>query len=518
MFLLMALLLTGGMAHSQVLIEGNVYGGCNQGKVVGNTTVTINDGTIGKKIPLADRYINSEGQIRTRIKYGNVYGGGNGDARTNPTSDKIPTYNATAGQVTGNTTVTIGGSSVVRHAVYGGGNVGSVGTCTFSQETGLPGISPETGLPTTYAANTGLATVTIGGNALIGPKKDDLTDPSLDDIKAFFGESATLEAYKEPYVDTAFKYLGCNEGWVFGSSRGYSGGALKHLSFVDKTQVTIQDDVQVMNVFGGGENGHVYTETNVVVKDNVVVGGIPVHAASFDLHNLSSTNEYYNSSSYTVNTTETELFEDIYGVGHRIFRGNVFGGGKGNDFIEWFLADGQQKYCYTAGRVYGNTNVTIQDDAKVFCRVYGGGTIASVGTFTYEGNSKTITGIVERDGKSTGHAYVNILGGFIGSYGTGGMDNGEVYGGGFGLPGRPQMEGESLLPLHQVVDEAYVGHTHVRVCGGTVLNSVYGGGASGHVQGNSHVLIKDSVGGTHHTVIGDPDMGGWHCNVFFIAS
>ena len=45
-FLILALLLTGGMASAQVQINGNVYGGGNLGIVTENTTVTVNGGTI----------------------------------------------------------------------------------------------------------------------------------------------------------------------------------------------------------------------------------------------------------------------------------------------------------------------------------------------------------------------------------------------------------------------------------------------------------------------------------------
>ena len=51
-----------------------------------------------------------------------------------------------------------------------------------------------------------------------------------------------------------------------------------------------------------------------------------------------------------------------------------------------------------------------------------------------------------------------------------------------------------------------MGHTHVTVTDGTIYNSVYGGGANGHVQGHTYVTIN---GGT----IGH-DLGGWHGNVY----
>ena len=76
-FFLMALLLMGGMASAQVNIEGNVYGGGYDGTVSDSTTVTVNGGTVGRKLTLEERKTDSSGQI-VRINTGNVYGGGDG--------------------------------------------------------------------------------------------------------------------------------------------------------------------------------------------------------------------------------------------------------------------------------------------------------------------------------------------------------------------------------------------------------------------------------------------------------
>ena len=506
-FILTAMLLVSGMAQAQILIEGNVYGGGNIGEVVktaddgtGNTTVTVNGGTVGKKLGLEERKYDKDVQI-TRVDYGNVYGGGNGYEIIGTNPNGSPIFNPNAGRVQGNTTVYVGGDAVVRRAVYGGGNIATVGIATIPQQTGIAAY--ESG---------GQATVTITGNALIGPKMEDLTTATAEEL------AASGIANQADYADSAFKYLGGNEGWVFGSSRGISGGALRHLSFVDETFVTINGNAQVMNVFGSGENGHVQKGTNVIVGGNAIVGGVPLHGTSTPAA-YTVVGGAYNGATLHLKATEGELIEDEYGVGREITRGNVFGGGKGSDFISWFA---NPKYCYTSGRVYGNTHVTIEENAKIYNRVFGGGLIAMVGTFVEEtsddDDNHTIIGIA-----SGGHTYVNINGGTIGSFsataGLTGLNNGDVYGGGRGLPGRPRKPGtgphglEPLAPLHQVVDEAYVGHTHVTVDGGTVMNSVYGGGANGHVQGNTYVTIKETDS-NKRTTIGLEGVGGWHGNVY----
>ena len=467
------MLLTGGMASAQVVIEGNVYGGGNIGEVTENTTVTVNDGTIGRKLTLEERKNDANGQV-SRVDNGNVYGGGNGykiDGYEEKQKDdgyaiwtiEVPVINKDYGRVKGNTSVTVRGNAVVRRAVYGGGNMATVGTATISQDNGIA----------SYTSG-GQTTVTIEGNALIGPTKDDLTK---DDVG---------NALPQADIDTNFKYVGANEGLVFGSSRGLSGGALKHLSFADTTIVTIQGNAQVVgSVFGGGENGHVAKGTNVEIKGDAIIGGVPLHGTSTPEEYLVSGGAY-DGTKLHLTAAEGELVEDRFGVGRSVYRGNVFGGGKGTDFISWWQVDplNMNKYCYTAGRVYGNTTVTISGNAKIYNRVYGGGTIASVGTFQYSttGNTNAVTGIVGK----TGHTFVTINGGTIGSPGSDGKNSGEVFGGGLGLPGRSRKGEESFLTLHQLPDEAYAGYTHVTVNGGTIMNSVYGGAANGHVRCQRH--------------------------------
>ncbi len=454
------------------LIVGSVYGGGENGRVMNNTNVAVTGGTIGRPLTLAERKTDEYVQ-HERLYTGNVYGGGSG-ASIVRYDNEVPVFYDSAGTVYGNTNVTVSDSAVVRHNVYGGGNMASVGTFTMNKTTGIA---------TSYTAGTGLATVTISGNALIGPKKKDLLN----------ADSVTQ--------NNNFKYLGANEGSVFGSSRGLSGGRLKHLAFADSTVVTISGNAQVVgNVFGGGENGHVQKGTNVIISGGVI-GGIPLHDT---LHTVSGGE--YDGVTVHLASGESEIYEDKYSAGARVQRGNVFGGGKGTDSILW---QHSFKYCYTAGRVYGNAHVTVGDSAQIYNRVYGGGAVASVGTFknTDPTNSHAVTGIDSVGGKPTGTTYVTINGGRIG---TDGRNNGDVFGGGKGLAGGANSLQKGGM---QVVDEAYVGNTYVTVNGGTIASSVYGGSANGHVQGDAHVTINDT-NSTNPTVIGTLGLGGWHGNVY----
>ena len=132
-FLLMALLLTGGVASAQVKIEGNVYGGGKVGSVSQNTTVVVNDGEVGnlayshKKHPVDPNVYDT-----VVITGGAVFGGGKGDQN-----------NPDAGTIAGNTNVEISGGQVY-YNLYGGGELGSVtGKATVTVLGGQVGPAPK---------------------------------------------------------------------------------------------------------------------------------------------------------------------------------------------------------------------------------------------------------------------------------------------------------------------------------------------------------------------------------------
>ena len=106
-------------------IAESVYGGGEESGVggeessdVGNTVVTINNGTIG-----------TSGLGGTT--YGNVYGGGKGKAENEGVENYDDLTLVKMGFVKGNTNVTINGGNIL-HNVYGGGAFGSVGTYTYA--------------------------------------------------------------------------------------------------------------------------------------------------------------------------------------------------------------------------------------------------------------------------------------------------------------------------------------------------------------------------------------------------
>jgi len=146
---------------------------------------------------------------------------------------------------------------------------------------------------------------------------------------------------------------------------------------------------------------------------------------------------------------------------------NVFGGGNESQSLD-------------------NASVTIEGNTKVLGSVYGGGNIASVGTFTKDANGKP-TSCADNTGKCTvvikGNAEIGPDGMRMTRAG-GPDDKGHVFGAGKGLMADPADKAD-------IDFTAYVGNTDVTIKGNAFIKgSVYGGSESGHVLLNTDVKIQ----------------------------
>ena len=481
------------------VITRNVYGGAEFGVVRENATVTINGGTIG----------------------GYVYGGGHGsDDYQHPTmidvhwggSQRFFRYTPMqwTGCVGGNTTVNFLNGSVKR--IYGGGELASVGVIDY-----------------------GLTLNDVNGEFTYKGHKYDYTTlvkHDSHDSKTFYDFGLSW-----PYK---FTYVPCNPTGFTGGlatvnvtggtvSEYVYGGGKGQVSFaganniedqryteafcanVRNTQVTIgtgggsgatptigtTGDGSVGSVYGGGEDGHVYDDTHVTIH-------------------------------------------------HGTITHSVFGGGKGTSTYTTTLLNpaspGNAKgspeaiYSWTAGKVYGNTNVTM-NGGSVGWFIYGGGNVASVGKGNYTGGSDdySTTGYGElpstSDGaiwtatpaadsyadyfQNSGKATVNLFGGTVGDEDTGfepvdHLPYGSVFGGSRGKAAIDNENVLSLFPLYKYLPDFYLGYVNktainvggttaggpVDGAGPTVYGSIYGGAQDGHVRNSTEVKIfKGSVEG-----------------------
>ena len=343
-------------------IMGSVYGGGENGHVLGSTDVDVVDGTIG--------FVGSH-----NILMGNVFGGGCGTDL-----DLSGNYSRTAGWVKFNTNVTIEGAQTYRN-VYGGGNLASVGIAENHD-----------------AEFSGRANVIV---------KDGVVGSD-----------------------------GNENGHVFGSGYGRPAGEgnqqiFSELAFVKNSFVTIQDNADVKgSVFGSGENGHVRQNTHVFVT-----GG-------------------------TIGIDGTTGYE-----------GNVYGGGRGKDQIGG-------EFSITSGRTYGNTFVDLSG-GKVNGSVYGGGRMASVGTYPERGDIPADPDY--NNGAESGRSTVYIHGDVIIGNENTAIRGGNVYGGAKGLVGSDYAQ------------LAYLKNTEVIIDGATITGSVFGGGENGHVSENTKVVVNDGT-------------------------
>ena len=399
------------------------------------TTVNINGGIIKRSVygggemgtVTTNATVNvSGGTIGTLGKggaeFGNVYGGGKGYV------DDAGTY-ATAGIIKGNTKVTINSGSndepKIYHNIYGGGAYGSVGTITYDAATYIPNqTAAVSNMPTaweraaegTTQVNTGTAEVYVYGGT-IGTN-------------------------------------GNENGMVFGSSRGDVGTPVNgidpnnRLAWVYNTKVVIggegKSPIVYGSVYGSGENGHVFENTQV------------------DIH------------SGTMGVTT----DDSFGGPNYRLRGNVYGGGCGEDTYPGTTGTKKEDFNPLAGIVLGTTNVMI-DGGQVVHNVYGAGALGSA-----TNTSVTIAG----------NAVIGVSG----------KNGGNVFGAARGKEGIT-IVGSNLANSIE---------TAVNINGGQIWGSVYGGGETGNVKQDVNVsmtggaVAKDVYGGgaLAHTQTANWDM------------
>ena len=501
-------------------VYGTVYGGSADGHVLGNDSVFI----------LTGATIGTNGLSGYD---GGVFGGGKGSGYyvITGTGDEADTTFAmykTCGRVAGNNYVKIDGGTV-KASVYGGGRLALTGV----DEDGDPSFR-KAGSATVYdSINHGLALVDVRGESFIGiPETQDLLESfySVGDI--FGGGQGDLDYYDVPeagcvanaivnvagnatiyctvfgggeiagvgYMDESGKFLpgtGATRDTIGGTAKIGSSGEFSHDYLLNPTEWTMFDTVNDVrrilhtcsgNVFGASQGdaspnypnwihlGHSRT-AEVVVKENPIIRSSVFGGAE---QGTVTENTYVKIMGGTIGT-EGVLADSLHPVipsnlTSTYNYGSVFGGGFGVDTlrVDSNVNDSTMYPNFLAGRVYGNTYVTISE-GTIRGNVYGGGNLASVGVEKNDGT------------RAKGKCFVTISGeAIIGEIDGTGM-NANVFGGGRGFPTDPNE-----------IRKAYanVNSTEVTVSGGSVKGSVYGGGAYSHVLDSTDVIVSGGTIGT----------------------
>ena len=419
------------ISGSDTRIWASVYGGGELAKIDGSTDVSISAGKIGKEVVWEGSEPNKPswakpGYVRYGgYRMGNVFGGGKGSL------DYVE-----AGHITGNAKVTISGGDVY-HNVYGGGALGSVGTFIVS------------GGNTTCADNTGKTEVTITGGTI--------------------------------------GINGYDNGMVDGSSRGAEGDPdgtnIDRVAWVNSSIVkigtegqgsTISTPIVHGSIYGGGENGHNYSSSEV----NIYSGSVGNSNGTYEHGNIygagcgtdtyESNGEEYNNpmagvvhGTATVNIKGGKIYRNIYGggsmgstegkatvniTGGRM--GSVYGGPKGKEGAK---TKDNQEFAYCGA----NTEVNIN--------------YASTPATDDGSTTQLITGSVFGGGEAG-----NVKGSVVVNMREGWVKN-DLYGGG-SLADTNIGNATNYGQLSETIASTSTNTTTINLTGGVVEHNVYGGG------------------------------------------
>ena len=439
-------------------VKGSVFGAgkgkddtfeCEQA-MVRTTSVTITAGTVngnvygGGEVGRVDQNAvvtlgveNASEGTAPDIK-GSVFGAGQGVAT-----------HGYSGLARGNTTVTVQGTTKVGKNVYGGGEVAAVGRYGLD----------SSGMPSSLVSG-GECTVTIqdhavigydGGGDVFGASKGVVPAYSYDatNTTTLANSSKRMTRYTNatdfPEADKDKTWNYTNETdhtyvWEYFDTKDKYLNFLQTLALATDTYLTIDENVTVHgSAYGGSESGFVQRDADVKIKGSSAIG-----------------------------TTSPVL------IGH------VYGGGKG--------VSGFDK----AGRVRGNTFVTISETPTITGNVYGGGMLGFVGNFNYSADGKSyewqkIRKKGDAEGTKnydTGSCTVSITGGTIGSGSilTANHASGHVFG---------ASKGEATTFK---CEPGLIRTASVSITNGTVYGGVHGGGEIGRVDQNTVVAIGSGEG------------------------
>ena len=527
----MALLLLMGAATPSFAqtIKGNIYGGGQLGKVEGNTSITIESGSVvtnseNKGSNIFGGGLEAEVAGNTTIdinggESGNVYGGGEA-------------ANIVVGAAeTGKTVVNMNGGTV-HHSVYGGGLGNTTNVATSTTVTANGGTVEEDVYGGSGFGTVGATTVTIynGANVQRDVFGGGFGSTSPNNYEADVTGNASVTINKGAVIS----------GNVYGgnNTNGSPKGAITVLvnGPIDEAEKTTTPLV-LKDVFGGGKNAATISSSNDIPAPKVTIKGCETIIVRV----------FGGGDAASAPATDVEIWG-----GHIT---NAFAGGNGEVVAAHvgFMADGTTPYAYgtgntnitikggvienvfggsnTAGNIRGEVFVTVEKDADAcemqVANLYGGGNEApSKGATinivcTGDGRIENVYGGANR-ADVTGDITLNIKGGqitnaFGGNNNSGNIDGAitvnvdwatgpeacgtnslaNVYGGGNLAPyttpdGKvgPTVNLKNGTVSNNVYGGGYgeaaivTGSPIVNLIGGTVTNDIFGGGDAAPVVGN----------------------------------
>ncbi len=540
---------------SSATIYGDVYGGSALGNVndasTETTTVTLTSGTIN----------------------GDLYGGGLGDA-TNAagvvgktvvainggTVNNVFGCNNANGAPVGGATVTVNGGTI-NNNVYGGGNLAaaSVSPVVTINNGTLPGSVFGGGKGAPSDASHETAMVTGNPQVVIG---DDVSTHSVSIAGNVFGggDAANVKGATTVTVNKCNTLIGAKTSGAWSTTAGtvYGGGnaadVVKNGSEGGSTSVIVNGG-DIYRVFGGGNGeGASNPGANVANGTNVAIHAGNIHQA---FAGSNAKGNITGSSAVTIDhdiSTCNELVDEVYGGGNLAAGnageitvecgaviGDLYGGANQADIgtstnpsnITLNVAGGTINRVFggnnTSGNIYGSITVNVEkaDDCSLDLNyVYGAGNQAAYAPTTAGAYPAVniLKGTVKKD----------VFGGGLGSTAVvtsnptvkinGGSVTGNVFGGGSaanvkgnttvtlttGSAGSLYGGGEAASVLAN--GTTYPGNTSVSVAGGTVGNSIYGGGLGNTTTVAGNVAVSVSGGAITKDVYGGSGFGTVNTN------
>ena len=466
--------------------------------------------------------------------YGNVFGGGSGSVPYFDHTLGRSVYLHSAGQVKGNTNVTISGGHILTN-VYGGNEATNVdGTANVTMTDGTVGV-PRTDVQIIAHPLTGYifgggkgdqrvffnkdtnvkdAVVTIEGGRVYGSVYGGGEDGHvMRNVTLTIGKQTTTGEGENAVTTTSGPKIGTKgtsyyDGHVFGGGRGFGGDALTAGNVGGSVDVNILDGEILGSVYGGGRLASVGYGL-YLVDEEVTIGG-----ETMKPYGTMRPDDVYDDPS---KPTSTEDAEDFFTKGRGHINITISGGTIGNG--DEYAYDANNQLSHTKGgnvfaggmgRMYkldGTTPISSLDWWKLGCvkstkltitggtikgNVYGGGELGMVqgGNHT-SADSKTVSTEIIINGGTIG---TEIKSGNVTQY-----TFGSVFGGGYGSLTEKLDHTGSTNPTYSTYKYTYPkyiagrvkGSTEVTMTGGEVKASVYGGGEMAAV-GESKVLYDST--------------------------
>ena len=492
-------------------VAGAVYGGAENGHVMGDTKVTLTNGLIGHSLYGGG---SGKGQFSTwltmipegrREIVPNTDTGSGTAPEKEGDQYKATCYSIAAGKVFGNTSVEMDGGYVVRN-IYGGGNMGSVGKGNYA---GGPDDYSTAGYGEKLTddnnlwdggnyfseafLNSGKCTVKITGGTVgyidetnpsnsMYPRNSSASLPYGNVFGGCRGESA-------PNILESPRYLYCPEFFLGYANEteviiGTSGQSSDNAGSVGKAPLILG------SVYGGGQDGHIRRDAEVTVYSGEIG-----KAFTYENRKLLKT--------IPDGTTEDQakaITSDLDNL-QWLARGNVYGAGSGIGKYRYdFNYDGdfgdviryttpgdkprttelkEEDFSTSAGSVTRFTTVNI-NGGIIHRNVYGGGSLSTVGAPKIVQDYLPYRKGDTAEGHGVGKQSLNRvnIAGIVGTpndyqahYG------GEVYG---ASRGNPEL-GETFS--NTVWTEVNIKN------GAEVKGNVFGGGDSGPVNQDTEVII-----------------------------